>query len=218
MIGATKQQRVTILVVNGNQQDLEALHSVLGDEGMSWSSTTTDELLNLHEHCSKFDCVFVMVHNQEADLDTIANIRHHNPCVPIIALSSGWQVPTVVLAVKQGASEVCEFPGESSDLAGAFRRSVSPEARLNARFSDVIPKAILAKLTSEEARILHLLVLGRTTKEVGATLDVSIRTVHYRKKELLRKLGVQNRSEAIELIRLSTGNMLFTFGGDITAL
>jgi len=45
------------------------------------------------------------------------------------------------------------------------------------------------------------MVRGRTTKQVAAELDISIRTVHYRKKALLEKVGVQNRSEAIELVR-----------------
>jgi DNA-binding CsgD family transcriptional regulator len=38
---------------------------------------------------------------------------------------------------------------------------------------------------------------------VGSTLDISVRTFHYRKRSIFAKLGVKNRSEAIELIRRS---------------
>ena len=66
-----------------------------------------------------------------------------------------------------------------------------------------IPRSISDVLSSEEAVILRLIVQGRTAKEVGSTLDISVRTFHYRKRSIFAKLGVNNRSEAIELIRRS---------------
>jgi len=66
---------------------------------------------------------------------------------------------------------------------------------------NVIPPNILERLDTEEARIVHLITLGLTAKEIGSALDVSIQTYYYRKKTIFEKLNISNRSELIELIR-----------------
>lgn len=205
MIELSQHQRVAVLVLGSTNQDLERLQSVVGYPSVHWEMIADRDLSCFVVNASRFDCILVLVEN-ETGMAMIDLIRNHNSSVAIVAIGHNWQVPAVVQAMKLGATEVCEFPENAPELQSAFKRCLSPDRRSQSRYSDVIPKALLARLTSEEARILHLLVEGRTTKEVGATLDVSIRTVHYRKKELLRKLGVQNRSEAIELIRVSSGN------------
>ncbi len=201
-----QQKRVVVLVLGATIGDLSLLKFALPHEFIQWTSISDRDVSSVLENSGRFDCLLIKVNEDAAELDVVSAMRDHNSIVPIIAFGHSWQVPAVVQAMKLGATEVCEFPDNSDSLAVAFQRCISSESRKQARFSELIPKSLLSKLTSEEARILELLVQGRTTKEVGASLDVSIRTVHYRKKELLRKLGVQNRSEAIELIRLSTGN------------
>ncbi len=216
MIELSQHQRVAVLVLGSTTHDLEKLQNAIAQPTVQWQMVADRDLNCFLDHASRFDCILVVV-DSEASLATIETIRNHNSSVAIIAIGRNWQVPSVVQAMKLGATEVCEFPDNISELQNAFQRCLSSDRRALSRYSDVIPKALLAKLTSEEARILHLLVEGRTTKEVGATLDVSIRTVHYRKKELLRKLGVQNRSEAIELIRISSGSY-FAIDSGLSAL
>jgi DNA-binding CsgD family transcriptional regulator len=56
-------------------------------------------------------------------------------------------------------------------------------------------------LTPRERAILPLLAEGRTAKEVGEALFLSHRTVEYHVANLLAKLGVRTRTEAIEAAR-----------------
>jgi DNA-binding NarL/FixJ family response regulator len=153
-------------------------------------------------------CVLVDVSdNPVQDLSTIAEIRNNHRSIQVIALGNQWKVSTVVQAIKIGAFEVCEFPNSDAGLINAIRQAIQVERQDGRELHDLIPRIILERLTLGEARILRLLVEGRTTKEVGASLDVSVRTIHYRKKSILQKLGVQNRSEAIELIRITRGSL-----------
>ena len=138
-----------------------------------------------------------------------SELHAKNPSLQIIALSKNWTVQTAVQAIKQGAIEICNLPCEDGQIIKAFQQAHLASRQNSRQLHDLIPKTILEKLSSDEARILTLLIQGRTTKEVGATLDVSVRTIHYRKKTLLQKLGVQNRSEAIEMIRVANGAMTF---------
>jgi FixJ family two-component response regulator len=155
-------------------------------------------------------CVLIEVtENSDEDLRLIGEVHAKNPRLQIIALNKSWNVQTAVQAIKQGAIEICDIPCKEGLIKNAIHQALQA-SRQNARqLHESIPKAILEKLSSDEARILTLLIQGRTTKEVGATLDVSVRTIHYRKKTLLQKLGVQNRSEAIEMIRIANGSLTF---------
>jgi DNA-binding NarL/FixJ family response regulator len=121
----------------------------------------------------------------------------------VIAFGSEWDVAKAVQAVKFGAKEVCVFPASGNELKKAINQILTENRRESIPLDEKIPRSISDSLAAEEAVILRLIVQGRTAKEVGSTLDISVRTFHYRKKSIFAKLGVKNRSEAIELIRRS---------------
>ena len=199
---------MNVLVVTSMTNDLEQLQAAVDSKHFQLSVTDEPDVPRMLASGMQFGCVLIRVTaSAAADLQNIAKIKDRWPTLPIVAYGNQWQIPNIVQAIKLGADEVCEFPCSSSDLSSLLNRISSNDSNRQPMYSDVIPPEILKKLKSDEARILHLLVRGRTTKQVGATLEMSIRTVHYRKKELLRKLGVQNRSEAIELIRLSSNDL-----------
>lgn len=55
------------------------------------------------------------------------------------------------------------------------------------------------EITAREAEILHLIKQGLLSKEIACRLGISIHTVNIHRKNLLRKLGVQNSIEAINV-------------------
>ena len=56
-------------------------------------------------------------------------------------------------------------------------------------------------LTEREAEVLDLLVEGRTNRQIGDVLFISEKTVSVHVTNLLRKLGVESRTEAAEMSR-----------------
>ncbi|HEU5376648.1 MAG TPA: LuxR C-terminal-related transcriptional regulator [Ktedonobacteraceae bacterium] len=56
-------------------------------------------------------------------------------------------------------------------------------------------------LSTQEQRVLALLVAGRSNPEIAETLIVSVNTIKAHVKNLYRKLGVTNRVEAVEVAR-----------------
>ena len=54
-------------------------------------------------------------------------------------------------------------------------------------------------MTTREREILSLLKTGRTSREIAANLDISERTVKFHTGNILRKLRVRNRTEAVAL-------------------
>lgn len=149
-------------------------------------------------------CVLVEVcENPTMELGTIASIKKRQKSIQVIAFGNQWNVANAVNAMKLGAKEVCEMPLCREQLKDAIYKALDEVTQEALSLDETIPKETLDKLTTEEAGILRLMLQGQTAKEVGAILDVSVRTFHYRKKSIFTKLGVKNRSEVIELIRRS---------------
>lgn len=145
-------------------------------------------------------CILVEVNaNPQEELNTIASLRARQKRMEVIAFSDQWQVATAVQAIKMGAVEICEFPTSENQLRNAIYQAIHGNRDLRQN-DEIIPNCILEKLSAEEAIVLRFMALGQTAKQVGATLDISVRTFHYRKKSVLRKLGVTNRSGAMKLI------------------
>lgn len=58
-------------------------------------------------------------------------------------------------------------------------------------------------LTKREEEVFSLLVENKTTKEIGAILNISEKTVRNHISNAMQKLGVKGRAQAVvELIRL----------------
>lgn len=59
-----------------------------------------------------------------------------------------------------------------------------------------VPNAFFSKLTRTEARVLELIALVKTNKEIGRALGISPATVKRHVENILRKLNLRNRLEA----------------------
>lgn len=147
-------------------------------------------------------CTLVDVsQNPEEELRTIASIRARLGRMQVIAFSDQWKVSTAVRAVQLGASGVCELPTSGGELRYAIQEALSVAKPRPPEMHPVIPESVSERLTTEESCVLRLIIGGLTAKEAGASLDVSVRTFHYRKHSILHKLGVKTRRELIEFIR-----------------
>ena len=54
-------------------------------------------------------------------------------------------------------------------------------------------------LTDREVEVLRLVALGRTNREIGRELFISVKTASVHVSNILRKVGVANRTEAAAL-------------------
>ena len=58
-------------------------------------------------------------------------------------------------------------------------------------------------LTKREKQVFEMLIINKTTKEISKTLNISEKTVRNHISNVIQKLGVKGRAQAvIELIRL----------------
>jgi DNA-binding NarL/FixJ family response regulator len=117
--------------------------------------------------------------------------------------------PFVELALAAGACGVLPTEREPGQLVAAFRRALAGELVLPvAELPNVGDRlwraralrteyALLGSLTSREREILAALAQGATTAELAAELGISSATVQTHVKNVLAKLGVHSKVEAV---------------------
>ena len=142
------------------------------------------------------------------ELDGVAAtriIRQRWPQVQVIALTSFQEQRLVRDALQAGAISYLLKDVSGDDLADAIRAAhagrstLAPEA-LQALIKHPAPEHSVGRdLTPREREVLALLVEGLTNAEIAERLVVSRATVKAHVSNILSKLGVSNRGEAVAL-------------------
>jgi len=60
--------------------------------------------------------------------------------------------------------------------------------------------AIAAQLSARERTVLDLLLLGQRSDEIAEALEISARTAKFHQANILKKLGVDSRTDLIRLL------------------
>ena len=112
-------------------------------------------------------------------------------------------------AFRAGAAGYLLKRSAASELGHAIaevmrgRRYVTPllnspeiEATFPGRLVD--PPAQLSDLTPRQREVLQLAAEGRTAKEIGGALDISVKTVEFHKARIMQRLGLQTTSDLVK--------------------
>ena len=121
--------------------------------------------------------------------------------IPTIVITGHGDVSLSVRAMKNGVVDFFEKPCEPEQLIDAIRVAIELDLRnREQRKRQATAEAIKAKLSEGEFAVMEQIVAGRTNKEIGISLDVSLRTVQFRRASVMRKLEVGSRAELVELV------------------
>lgn len=132
-------------------------------------------------------------------------IRQQFPQVQIIALTSFKEGNLVKNALEAGAIAYLLKDVSSDDLARAIRAAHSGRATLSAEAAQAfvetsnLPPVPGLDLTEREREVLALMVEGLNNTQIAGKLTVSPSTIKSHVSNVLSKLGVASRTEAVTL-------------------
>lgn len=121
-----------------------------------------------------------------------------------VLISAYGDVPTVVRAMKAGAVNFLEKPYRDQQLWDAIQEALRRDAddrRLAAEKARLQHR--LDQLTPGEAKVLDLLVQGKSNKAMAAALGLSVRTIEVRRAKVMRKMKAGSLAEMVQMV-LST--------------
>jgi two-component system, NarL family, response regulator LiaR len=134
-----------------------------------------------------------------------AAIKKQSPRISIIALTSFKEKEMVEGALKAGALSYLLKNVSASELVTAIRGALAGQPRLSPEAAQVLiqdikePAAPSYELTDREKEILALMVEGLPNTAIAERLVVSQSTVKFHVSNVLSKLGVTSRTEAVAL-------------------
>ncbi len=194
--------RPIINLVDLNVQYLEMAADIASDYGyLSIPFEDAESFLNSFDSAVEGCSILGFSGDFFRVADCLTRLRSLNRDAQVVLVADCWELNQVVQAMKWGAAEIVDSTFTIDRFKASIESTLACDRSIRRIKADSIPDAILQRLTAEDSRIFSAMVRGRTTKQVAAELDISVRTVHYRKKALLEKIGVKDRSEAIELVR-----------------
>jgi two-component system response regulator DesR len=128
-------------------------------------------------------------------------LRHRLPSCRALILTMYGRPGFVQRAMEGGVSGFVLKDAPVEVLAGAIRRCAAGEEVLDPTLAARALRAASSPLSSREREILAACADGLSTAELATRLWLSEGTIRNRVSEILGKLGVRNRAEAVQLAR-----------------
>jgi DNA-binding NarL/FixJ family response regulator len=139
-------------------------------------------------------------------LEAVRRIHHELPQTRILVLTVHDEEEYVVHLVRAGASGYLVKDTATSDLLAAVRALRAGQAYFGPQAAKVLAEQYrhpegtadpYGTLTTREREVFHLVVEGRTTKEIAHALGISAKTADNHRTRLMEKLGVHNTAELV---------------------
>ena len=121
--------------------------------------------------------------------------------LPVILVSGHGTVPMSVAAMKRGAIDFLEKPYQPAHLRDCVRRAIELDSTW--RQEEIAKRELriaMGKLSDQEAAVLRGMIAGKANKEIASGLDISLRTVQFRRASLMKKLRVDSRAALMRLV------------------
>jgi DNA-binding NarL/FixJ family response regulator len=176
-------------------------HSVVGQAGEGLAAVESVRIL-------KPDLILMDISMPRMDgIEALRQIKASSPEVKVIMLTVSEDEANLVQAVRAGADgyllkhlnakDFLEMVNGLERGEAAITRNLT--MRLLKHMSTSEPASQRILLSERELEILRLVAAGKSNHAISEQLLISENTVKYHLKNILHKLGVSNRTEAVTL-------------------
>ncbi|MGI8397427.1 response regulator transcription factor [Agrobacterium deltaense] len=190
-----------VYLVDDDESVREAIAFLLGTYGVNVETFGDPKTLLAHIHKEKPGCLIVDLRMPlVSGLQLHAQLAERDIDWPTIMITGHGDVVACRNAFKAGIQDFLGKPVDGEVLFEAVQQAFeSLDARLERREA----RLQLAQLTDREREVLEMIANGWASKEIGAALGISARTVDAHRAKIAGKLGT---SSVAELVRLTLTN------------
>jgi len=141
----------------------------------------------------------------KSGIELIKQVRAEKPKLRILVLSMHEEPQYAVRAIKAGASGYLTKDSASAQLVLAIRKVAGGGAFISAEVAeqlafDAMPQVdgpAHGALSDREFQVFQLLVSGKSVTDIGAALNLSVKTVSTHKAHIMQKMRMTNQTELI---------------------
>lgn len=191
----------TVFVVDDDLAVLHSLQTLLEEQGLPAECFSSAEAFLKSVDPQRPGCLVADLRMPGVTgLQLLQRLAESRQGRPTVVISGFAEVSSVVQSMKLGAIDVLEKPFHPGKFLAAVRNALQIDDQL--RVSTAEQRSALAqieKLTADERPVMAGIVRGLTNREIADELDVSLRTVQFRRSSLMATLGLESKSQLIEL-------------------
>ena len=139
-------------------------------------------------------------------LEALKQIKANNPSTRVVMLTVSEDENDLLSAIQSGAEGYLLKHLSASEFIEMLEGIKRGEAAISRKTTAFLlkrishpsaPSTTVEALSEREIEILRLLAAGLSNKQISENLMLSENTIKYHLKNILRKLNVQNRTEAV---------------------
>jgi two-component system, NarL family, response regulator LiaR len=204
----TSSSRIRVLVVDDHtlvRRGLATFLKVFDDLELAGEAASGQAAIEL---CAQLKPDVVLMDMVMPDMDGATAtrlIRKQSPLIQVLALTSFKEEILVQSALQAGAIGYLLKDVSADELAQAIRAAHAGRATFSPEAAQVLvhaasqPRRPGSDLTERERVVLGLMVEGLNNTQIAGRLTVSPSTVKSHVSNILSKLGVSSRTEAVTL-------------------
>ncbi len=192
------------------------LQTIAGIETVDTNSLLGDALVRLDGGLTPDVIVLDLNLPDVNGLDGLIRLRAAAPNIPIVVVSSMADNRMISSVMRSGATGFVPKHSQREVFRSAFEAIARGQSFLPEGFVEVDDPGEpatdredalqrLSTLTNQQARILQLICQGKLNKQIAYDLSIAETTVKAHVTAIMRKLGVQSRTQAV----LIAGNASF---------
>jgi DNA-binding NarL/FixJ family response regulator len=137
-------------------------------------------------------------------IEAIPGLIGASPATKVLVFTAYDNDERVLGALRAGARGYLLKGAAVADIARAIRDVASGGSALEPRVAAKLvatlrPSRTIGHLTDREREVLRLVAQGLPGKQIARALNISERTVKFHTSSILRKLGADNRAQAVAL-------------------
>lgn len=199
------------LIIDDHPLFREALHSAVE---LAYPDSDTQEASSLDEACARlnedsgFDLALLdLFIPGVSGLEGLLHLRTHFPRLPVVVVSGNDDPRIISQVVAYGAAGFIPKSSKKAALADAIQQVLNGAVYVPKSAGDVEVETVdeksremmerMASLTPQQLKVLRMLCDGLLNKQIAFELQVGETTVKAHVSEILRKLNVFSRTQAV---------------------
>ena len=198
------------LIIDDHPLFREALQSAIGlafADAQSVEARSVDEALKVLADNPEFDLALLDLNMPGIrGFEGLLELRTQYPRLPLVVVSGHEEARIISEALSYGVAGFIPKSAKKADLAAAIRAVMSGEIYVPAAYdapqnsqnnSKSVMLTKLSSLTPQQLRVLQMLKQGLLNKQIAYELKVGETTIKAHVSEILRKLNVFSRTQAV---------------------
>lgn len=209
--------RGEIFVVDDDAATRQSLSTVLEQEGYEVICFADGAALLSFARTRIPACIFLDVRTPDkCGLEILKKIRAEGYPAPIFATAGHADIPMVVAAIKNGASDFIEKPFRDDEIVGRVKAAIEMLSEADGANNAAKIRSLrlpgCEPLTRREREVLTQLAEGATNREIAERLGLSARTIEGHRANIMKKVGVRSAAELVHRVLSAARTQRSFFG------